>query len=99
MKKQIILSGLLFAFMQTTIAQEKIFIYKSGGSLLSETISNVDSITTSAAKTDLLIHKKNNTVLSFAVNTIDSVNFRTETTVAYTAPPIVTGKQIGRAHV
>ena len=86
MKKQIILSGLLFAFMQTTIAQEKIFIYKSGGSLLSETISNVDSITTSAAKTDLLIHKKDNTVLSFAVNTIDSVNFRTETTVAYTAP-------------
>ncbi len=86
MIKHFLILALFLIASLVCISQEKIYIYKTGGSLVSETVSDLDSITTSTAKTNLLIHKKDNTVLSFALNGVDSLNFRTESNVAYTAP-------------
>lgn len=70
----------------TLFAQEKLYVYKSSGSLISSVISGVDSIAFANNNTELNIYKTDRTVLNMLVANVDSIKFKNEVTVTYTAP-------------
>lgn len=70
----------------TMFGQEKLYVYKSSGSLISSVISGVDSIAFANNNTELNIYKTDKTVLNMLVTNVDSIKFKNEVTVTYTAP-------------
>ena len=85
MKRQLILIiGILG--ITTLFSENKIYIYKSSGSLISTAISVVDSISFKNSSTELNIYKTNNTVTNVLISSIDSIKFKDEAIVSYTAP-------------
>lgn len=70
----------------TLFAQEKLYVYKSSGSLISSVISGVDSIAFANNNTELNIYKTDNTVLNMLVANVDSIKFKNEVTVTYNPP-------------
>src|ERR1035437_6522111 len=85
MKRQLILIiGILG--ITTLFSENKIYIYKSSGSLISTAISVVDSISFKNSSTELNIYKTDNTVTNVLISSIDSIKFKDEAIVSYTAP-------------
>jgi arabinan endo-1,5-alpha-L-arabinosidase len=70
----------------TLVAQEKLYVYKSSGSLISSVISGVDSIAFANNNTELNIYKTDKTVLNMLVANVDSIKFKNEVTVTYNPP-------------
>jgi len=70
----------------TLFAQEKLYVYKSSGSLISSVISGVDSIAFTNNNTELNIYKTDKTILNMLVANVDSIKFKNEVIVTYTAP-------------
>lgn len=70
----------------TLFAQEKLYVYKSNGSLISSVISGVDSIAFANNNTELNIYKTDKTVLNMLVAKVDSIKFKNEVTVPYNPP-------------
>lgn len=70
----------------TLVAQEKLYVYKSSGSLISSGISGVDSIAFANNNTELNIYKTDKTVLNMLVANVDSIKFKNEVTVTYNPP-------------
>jgi arabinan endo-1,5-alpha-L-arabinosidase len=70
----------------TLFAQEKLYVYKSSGSLISSAISGVDSIAFANNNTELNIYKTDRTVLNMLVANVDSIKFKNEVTVTYNPP-------------
>jgi arabinan endo-1,5-alpha-L-arabinosidase len=62
------------------------YIHKTSGSLMSEIVSTIDSITFGNNNTEMQIHKTDSTVTTVLVSSVDSINLVDEQTVAYTAP-------------
>ncbi len=70
----------------TLFAQEKLYVYKSSGSLISSVISGVDSIAFANNNTELNIYKTDRTVLNMLVANVDSIKFKNEVTLTYNPP-------------
>jgi arabinan endo-1,5-alpha-L-arabinosidase len=85
MKKSLILIVGIFC-LTTLYAEDKLFIYKSSGSLISSVISGVDSISFGNNSTELNVYKTDKTVINMLVSSIDSIKFKDEVIVPYTAP-------------
>lgn len=72
----------------TILAQDRIYIHRTNGSLLGYLVSQIDSLNFSSSNTTLNIVKTDTstTTSSVTVSSIDSIKFSSETTVPYTAP-------------
>ncbi len=89
MKKFRIISILVALGLLTfVVAQDKMFVHRTNGSLLGYLVSQIDSLNFNSSKTILNIIKKDTstTTTSVAISSIDSINFINETTPTYTAP-------------
>ncbi|MHB9143071.1 MAG: arabinan endo-1,5-alpha-L-arabinosidase [Paludibacter sp.] len=73
-------------FLVTSLAQDKIYIHKTAGSLLGYNVSEIDSIKFLNNSTELTVYKSDKTVLSMFVSDVDSVKFTNEVTPPYYAP-------------
>lgn len=67
-------------------AENKLYIHKTSGSLISVLVSNVDSITFASNETELNLHKRDSSVTNMIISTIDSVKIVDETIPAYYPP-------------
>lgn len=67
-------------------AENKLYIHKTSGSLISILVSKIDSITFGNNNTEMNIYKTDTTVTNMLVSAVDSLNIVDEQAVAYTAP-------------
>ncbi|MDD4992230.1 MAG: arabinan endo-1,5-alpha-L-arabinosidase [Paludibacter sp.] len=67
-------------------AENKLYIHKTSGSLISILVSKIDSITFGNNNTEMNIYKTDTTVTNMLVSAVDSLNIVDEQTLAYTAP-------------
>ena len=88
MKRFGIISVVVVAGLLTLIAQDKMYVHRSNGSLLGYLVSQIDSLKFSSSNTILNIIKTDTstTTTSVAISGIDSIKFASETTPSYTAP-------------
>jgi len=67
-------------------AENKLYIHKTSGSLISILVSKIDSITFGNNSTELNVYKTDTTVTNMLVSAVDSMNIVNEQVVYYTAP-------------
>ena len=85
MRKNGLISLLLLCVVAIS-AQEKLYVHKTTGSLLSYNIAEIDSLNFGTNNTQLLIHKTDQSIVSVLVSGIDSIKIFEIPTVSYTAP-------------
>jgi arabinan endo-1,5-alpha-L-arabinosidase len=67
-------------------AENKLYIHKTNGSLISILVSKIDSITFGNNSAELNIYKTDTTVTNMLISAVDSLNIVDEQAVTYTAP-------------
>lgn len=67
-------------------AQEKLFVYRTLGSLQAFPVSLIDSITFANEQTEMIIHKTDQSISSLLVSGIDSIKIFEISTVVYNPP-------------
>ncbi|MFM2290406.1 MAG: hypothetical protein RIS29_219 [Bacteroidota bacterium] len=86
MKKKTLISLTALVCLVALFAQDKIYIYRTNGSLLGYLTSAVDSIKLGNSNTNLTIYQSDATTTTVTVASVDSMKFASETTPSYTAP-------------
>lgn len=85
-KTRIIILSIIFSCILILIADDKMYIHRTNGSLLGYIISQIDSLNFSNSNSVLNIYKSDNANTSIAVTSIDSIKFANESTVSYSPP-------------
>jgi len=84
--KRILLLLIIAVVGLCAVAEEKLYIYRSLGSVQSYQKSLIDSLTFSADKLQFKIHRTDNSVVSVLVSGIDSIKIFEIPQISYTAP-------------
>jgi len=80
------ITGVCILCVLALFAEDKIYIHKTGDSLLGYKVSEIDSISFTSGNTQLTVYKSDHSVTSMFVTAVDSIKFVNETVAAYTAP-------------
>ncbi len=73
-------------WITATMAQDKMYIYRTNGSLLGYWISQIDSLKFESNNSILSIFKTDSTTSNTFLSSVDSITFTNETPVSYIAP-------------
>ena len=84
--KRVLLLLIIAVVGLCAVAEEKLYIYRSLGSVQSYQKSLIDSLTFSADKLQFKIHRTDNSVVSVLVSGIDSIKIFEIPQISYTAP-------------
>jgi len=90
--KKAIISFLGLVCLVVLLAQEKMFLHKSNGTVIEMFVTAIDSAYFNSNNTELNIRTIDNAVSSYSVSTIDSITFADETTmvsVAYSGTSVI----------
>ena len=80
------ITGVCILCVLALFAEDKIYIHKTGDSLLGYKVSEIDSISFTSGNTQLTVYKSDHSVTNMFVTAVDSIKFVNETVAAYTAP-------------
>lgn len=73
-------------WITATMAQDKMYIYRTNGSLLGYWVSQIDSLKFGSNNSVVRIFKTDSTTSTTFLSSVDSIKFTNETPVSYTAP-------------
>jgi len=84
--KKTVLFVVAIVVIVALFAENKLYIHKTSGSLISILVSKIDSITFGNNSTELNVYKTDTTVTNMLVSAVDSMNIVNEQAISYTAP-------------